>query len=367
MLRLVGRVLLGLAMIVVVAATALVGYRAWRQHEGEQALTIRTPDGIDEGFFAAVPGGEQWITIRGADHRNPVLLVVHGGPGSALSPLATQFLPFEEDWTVVQWDQPGAGRTFGRAGRRLSPATTVESIAADGIAVTELVTQRLGERRVVLIGLSFGSVVALEMARQRPDLFGAYVGTGLFVHRDEGRAIVYERVLARAREQRIEDAVAALEAIGPPPHTRPEDARAVNRWVNELSRSNDTGAASRIADVLFAPRQSLGDFMSHVGGYVASDEQFDLGAMDLRKSAKEFALPIFILHGAEDYDTPIELALEVFDSIVAPRKEFAALPNGGHTALVDDRAEFLAELNARVRPLVAPLPAIETSRANPGH
>src|SRR5688572_22088 len=112
MLRLVGKLLLGLVLLVVVAAAALGGYRAWRQNEGERALSISTAAGVDDGLFVDVGGVAQWITIRGTDRRNPVLLVVHGGPGTALSPLATAFLPYERDWTVVQWDQPGAGRTF---------------------------------------------------------------------------------------------------------------------------------------------------------------------------------------------------------------------------------------------------------------
>ena len=251
----------------------------------------------------------------------------------------------------MQWDQPGAGRTFSRAGDTLPAATTVASIAADGIAVAEHVAQRLGKDRVVLLGLSFGSVVGLEMARARPDLFVAYVGTGLFVHRDDGRAVAYERVLGRARAQGNTEAVAALEASGPPPYARAEDARTVNRWTDALTRSNDSDAATRLAEVLLAPRLSLGDVASYVGGYIASDEHFDLGAMDLRRSATEFALPIVIIQGAEDYDTPLELARGYFDSITAPSKELVSLPNGGHTALVDDRASFLAALNEHVLPL----------------
>jgi pimeloyl-ACP methyl ester carboxylesterase len=351
MLKVIGKLLLGLVLLVVAAAAALGGYRAWRQHEGERALAIPAANGIDEGLFVDVGGVEQWITIRGTDRRNPVLLVVHGGPGTALSPFATSFLPYERDWTVVQWDQPGAGRTFSRAGDTLPPTTTVASIAVDGIGVAELVARRLGKERVVLVGQSFGSVVGLEMARARPDLFVAYVGTGLFVHRDDGRAIAYQRVLARAREENVSAAVAELEAIGPPPYTRAQDARTSNRWIDALSRSNDPDPADRVAEILLAPRQSLSDVASYVGGYVASDEHFDLGAMDLRRSAAEFALPIFIVHGAEDYDTPIELARAYLDSITAPSKQLVALPNGGHTALVYDGASFLAALDEHVLPL----------------
>ena len=104
--------------------------------------------------------------------------------------------------------------------------------------------------------------------------------------------------------------------------------------------------------MLFAPRQSLSDVASYFGAYLASDEHFDLGAMDLRKSATGFTLPIVIIQGAEDYDTPIELARAYYESIVAPAKEFVALPNGGHNALLDDRTSFLAALDAHVRPLV---------------
>jgi pimeloyl-ACP methyl ester carboxylesterase len=172
----------------------------------------------------------------------------------------------------------------------------------------------------------------------------------LFVHRDAGREIAYERVLARARTQNNSEAVTALEAIGAPPHELSSDARTLSRWADALTGAVEGSPATRVAELLLAPRQSLGDFASYFGGYVASDEQFDLGAMDLRKSGTRFALPIVVIQGAEDLSTPIELARSYFESISAPRKAFVALPNGGHTALVYDRASFLAALNQHVLP-----------------
>jgi pimeloyl-ACP methyl ester carboxylesterase len=351
MLRVVAKALIVLVAVVAVAVAAAGGYRALRQHDGERALAIKTPNGIDEGTFVTVGGAEQWITIRGVDRRNPVLLIVHGGPGAALSPLAVSFLPYERDWTVVQWDQPGAGRTFAQAGDTLPPATTVASVAADGVAITELVRQRLRKERVVLLGLSWGSVIGIEMARARPDLFDAYVGTGLFVHRDDGRAVAYERALGRARERGHSEAVAALEAMGPPPYARPEDTRTLNRWTAALT--DEPAAENRVVELFFAPRQSLGDIVSYFGAYAASDEHFDLGAQDLRKTDTRFELPIVIIQGAEDYDTPIELARDYFESLAAPRKQFVTLGRAGHTALLDDRANFLAALNEHVLPLAA--------------
>jgi pimeloyl-ACP methyl ester carboxylesterase len=350
MLRLLGKTLLALAVVFAAVALAAGGYRAWRQHEAERGLAISAPNGIDEGLFVGAPSGEQWVTFRAVDRNNPVLLIVHGGPGAALSPLATAFLPYEQQWTVVQWDQAGAGRTFARAGDTLPATTTVATVAADGIAVTEHIRERLGKERVVLLGLSWGSVIGLEMARARPDLFDAYVGTGLFVHRDDGRRAAYERVLARARGRNQLEAVAALTAVGAPPYTQPDGLRTLNRWIEALT--DEEPPANRVIDVLVAPRQSLGDVASYVAAYVASDEHFDLGAHDLRKGGVSFGLPIVIIHGAEDYDTPIDLVRSYFESVTAPRKQFVTLAKGGHTALIDDRANFLAALNEHVLPLV---------------
>ena len=351
MLRLLGKALLGLVVVVAVLVAAAFGYRAWRQHDGESRLAITAPSGIDESMFVNVRGTEQWITIRGQDRNNPVLLVLHGGPGTALSPLATTFLDYEKSWTVVQWDQPGAGKTFRRAGDTIPPSTTIGSIAADGIVIAAVVGNRLRKDTVVLLGVSWGSVVGLEMARARPKLFTAYVGTGLFVHRDEGRAIAYERVLARARAQNNAEAIAALEAIGRPPHARPIDARTQSQWTARFATGASTSAADRVGELLLAPRQSLADVRSYFGGYVASDELFDLGAMDLRTSGRDFAVPIVIIQGEEDYDTPVELARPYFDSITAPQKTFVTLADAGHTALVDNADAFLAALNEHVLPL----------------
>ncbi len=165
-----------------------LGYRAWCQHLGEELLAIDSPNGVDEAFFVDVGGSEQWVTVRGRDAANPLLLIVHGGPGVALSPLAPAFLPFERDYTVVQWDQRGAAKTLSRAGGVVTSELSQELLAKDGIAVAEHVARGRRRPEDPLLGLSWGSGVALEMARARPDLFAAYVGTSLFVNRAEGLA-----------------------------------------------------------------------------------------------------------------------------------------------------------------------------------
>jgi hypothetical protein len=102
-----GACLLGVLVLSIAGGLA---YRAFRQHENAGAMTIISPNGIDEAMFAPIGGIEQWITIRGWDRNNPVLLYVDGGPGGATSPFNV-FSRWEKVFTVVQWDQRGAGKT----------------------------------------------------------------------------------------------------------------------------------------------------------------------------------------------------------------------------------------------------------------
>lgn len=362
MLKWIVRVIAGLVVVVLAAGAAGFGYRAWRQDQAERLLVLSGPQAIDEARFIDVRGVEQWITIRGEDRGNPAILFVHGGPGSALSPLAPAFLPFERDYVVAHWDQQGAGRTFGRAGREIPAELTPGDLIQDGIEVAETLRRELGKDRLIVVGLSWGSMVASGMARQRPDLFYAFVGTGQAVHRDDGRIAVHRLLLERARAAGDAGAVAELEEAGAPPYTDEASARIERKWLDTYLPEESSGW-ERIGEVLLTPRYTLADVRNYLLGFVASDEQFDTGLIDLRRESLEYAVPVFIIQGTDDTTTPESLARSYFDSINAPRKEFIPIQGGGHMALLDNMDEFISHMDARVRPLAAPALAIP---AGPG-
>lgn len=95
-------------------------------------------------MFVPIGGIEQWITVHGSDTANPALLVLHGGPGDALSPYADSlFADWDKDFTMVEWDQRGAGRTYGKSGPSIEPTMTMERMTKDGIEVAQYLTQHL--------------------------------------------------------------------------------------------------------------------------------------------------------------------------------------------------------------------------------
>ncbi len=127
-------------------------------------------------FFVEIGGIEQWITIRGEDRNNPVLLFLHGGPGDATNPWGyAAFRSWLKYFTVVQWDQRGSGRTFGRNGEASASTINPDRMIQDGIELSELLKKRLHKDKIVLVGHSWGSVLGFFMVKSRPDLFYAFV------------------------------------------------------------------------------------------------------------------------------------------------------------------------------------------------
>lgn len=318
--------------------------------------------GIDEGAFVTINGIEQWIVIRGEDVANPVLLWLHGGPGGSGGSFATPlFRNWERDYTVVQWDQPGAGGTLGKNGEAGLANLTIERYTSDGIAVAEYLKKRLHIEKIVLMGISWGSIVGVEMAQRRPDLFSAYVGTAQHASVAQGRRLGYELALERARQRGDATAIADLERIGPPPYQRVEDfavrqryalrpetageAAAQAAWVKTVS-STPAADASYVARGLPPVADGAQLFLKVLSATL--DETQHWGARDLGLA---FAVPVFVFHGANDINTPASLAMDFCAEIEAPAKACKLIPEAGHNTLAFND-ELLRLLNENVRPLV---------------
>jgi len=345
---------LGLALLLALSAAGLLGYRALRQHEAANAQRIVGPDGIQEAGFVRIGGVEQWVQIRGEHRGNPVLLFVHGGPGFAMSPLTPVFQAWEKDFTIVQWDQRDAGRTYSRSGRQ---PLSMNRIADDGVEVADYVRRRLGQPKVIVLGHSWGSAVALNMIHRRPDLFAAYVGAGQMAYRDEQEAASYDMVQARAKAAGNVKAVAELAAHGPPPYKGLADLLVERRWLALYDTPAERSLFKVMTPVvLFAPGQSLRELWDYnAAPKVAQGAAYhEVARFNAQSLGASFAVPMFVFAGDQDILTPSDSTQRWFEQLQAPQKAFVRLKGGGHNAVLTMPDTFLAELRARVRPLARP-------------
>jgi pimeloyl-ACP methyl ester carboxylesterase len=351
------KLLMGGVLVVLGVLVLLVAWRALRQHQLSVAMAIHTPNGIDERRYVRIGGVEQWITIRGQDRDNPAILVLHGGPGAPVSTLPGHFLPWERYFTVVQWDQRGAGKSFSP-----SQATpSIELMVQDGLEVSDYARRRLHRNKIALVGHSWGSVLGIRMIRARPEFFNAWVGTGQIVNMQRNEAAAYAGVLAKARARGDKDGVDALEKSGAPPYREIRQMGIERRWAMQYEpglRYGPMGPSGLLGELLTAPDYSLKDVVNYFRGVIGGDDFFGqtldgpLMRVDLPALGTDFSIPFFVVEGEEDDITPAPLARAYFDKVTAPHKTFLLMPDAGHMALLTRSDVFLKFLLTEVRPLV---------------
>jgi pimeloyl-ACP methyl ester carboxylesterase len=323
------------------------------RRKNTRLLQIHTPNRIVEGRYIKIDGIDQWVTIRGEDYHNPVVLFIHGGPASPYSIFSPLLRSWEKHFTIVQWDQRGAGKTFTRNGKDGSGTITFNRLAQDGIELAEYLCNKLRQQKVILIGSSVGSLIGIMMAKQRPDLFYAYVGTDQ--NSPDPQHLTYQLTVDSFRNAGHAKGVQLVEKMGPDP-TRwsRKDFELRNQYLVKVI--ND--APNMIMDLILpsmlsSPEHKFSDLIDFFKGMKFSlDHLFDeLVAFDFDKVGLCFKLPFFIMHGDKDIITPTATAKAYFDKIEAPFKEYVLIRNAGHLACFARPEQFLEELIKRVRPL----------------
>jgi pimeloyl-ACP methyl ester carboxylesterase len=303
---------------------------------------------IEEARYLTVGGIEQWVTIRGDDDRKPVLLLVHGGPGDAQSPFVTTYAPYEHDFVLVQWDERGAGRTFARNG---AAGVTLDRQIADGIDLAGQLRARFPKQPLILLGHSWGSVIATGMAQQRPDLFAAYVGTGQVSKWADSVRFQFDFLKDVARRKNDAALLASLEAIGTPDPLNTDQYFRFSRPLRQHVNPSDAAWFAQMLPLLRANGETEADIKAMGDGMNASGSALIQSAVheDLPATAAVFKLPYYVIQGRHDLFTPTSLAERYFASVSAPKKRFVVIETAGHFALATHAQEFLTALKKVLR------------------
>jgi pimeloyl-ACP methyl ester carboxylesterase len=252
---------------------------------------------------------------------------------------------------VVQWDQRGSGKTFAKDGPSSASSITPENMVADGIELSQLLRKRLHKDKLVLVGHSWGSVLGFFIAKARPDLFSAFVGTGqVAAEFSRSSAVAYADLLQRATRDGNTQAIRELKEIGHPPYKDGKGFGVQHKWAM-LFEHADVFLASALGFALTAPGSSVRDINDWFDGQLASGEHLEahFDELDRKLLGGQLNVPVFVIQGAEDYTTPVSLAKAYVDALRAPHKAFTTIEGAGHFAVFTKEDEFLKIMRAQLR------------------
>lgn len=353
-----------LAMTVQEAAVAQAVPPASRQEAVEVVRELRrivSPLGVERNDTVRIGGLEQFVNIRGVDRRNPILLIIHGGPGFPTAPLAwwaTRGL--EEYFTVVHWDQRGSGKTHLMNDPQIvAPTMKPERFVDDTEELVDWLRKEMNKEKVFVLGTSWGSYVGLEFAQRRPEWLHAYIGMGQAVNSPESERRGYAFALAAARESGNEQAIAELESIAPyaaPGRSIPlKDIALERKWsdffggVMAYRTRQVDGIAARLSP----------DYSDEEARRVYEGNGFSQGflfspvlSIDL-SHVKKLDCPLIVLAGRHDRSVNSYVAHEWFESVEAPLKRFVWFEHSAHEVMVEEPGKLLVTLVTHARPIAA--------------
>lgn len=296
-------------------------------------------------------GSRQWLLIRGAQRNNPVLLFLHGGPGSPYMGLAHVFQrELEQHFVVVQWDQRGSGKSFADT----PPASmNVAQFLADTHELVLLLRQRFQRDRIYLLGHSWGSYLGLAEAHRHPENLHAYIGTGQMIDLLAQERSSHGYVVARAEAEQNTRALQQLETIGPPPYRDTLAGMTVKYdwlWHYGGMLGDASSPSPFVWGLLQASEYSLLDKINFMRGMsfsltqLARNEGEQFWRLQAPDPATPFQVPVFFINGELDRVTPTALVADYVQRLQAPAKELFVLPGADHFAFFSQPDTFTARL-----------------------
>jgi proline iminopeptidase len=316
--------------------------------------------GVEELLKIPIGGTQQWISVRGHDRDNPILLMIHGGPASPEIPTSWFFQSGWEDYfTVVQWDQRGSGKSYNANDpKTIQPTLSLERITLDAEEVVQYLREKYHKDKIFVLGHSWGSVVGIQLAHRHPEWLHAYVGMGQVISGQENERVGYQMTLQVAETTHNTEAVNDLKSIAPYPNadgTMPlEKINKERKWsvnfgglawgrkslafYSNLMQLSPDYTEADIAAVNKGAALSLGPLLG------------DLLNFDYR-GIIEWHCPIVIFAGRHDFTTPSSVTAAWFAKIQAPSKKLLWFENSAHMMMVEEPGRMLVHLVEDVRPL----------------
>jgi pimeloyl-ACP methyl ester carboxylesterase len=312
----------------------------------------KVPGSIAVTETVNINGLKQRIIIRGSDTTKPVLLYLHGGPGDPEFPFVHYFNPgIENMFVVCYWEQRGAGLSFSKD--IPTETMTLSQFVDDAGKVSEYLIHKFHRQKIYLLGHSWGTMLGSFTANKYPDFYYAFISVGQVGDQERSEKISYDYVLSKARELKDRKATRALEKIGPPPYSDPEEA--LKKMIVERKYVIKYGGAvkkgnfypSAIKPLIFCHEYNLTDKFNYLKGMKFTKKYLwdEIMKTNLFKSIPSQKIPVYILQGTSDYETTYTISKAYFDSLQAPLKKFYTFENSAHSPIFEESEKFNSILN----------------------
>lgn len=308
---------------------------------------IKIPGSIASLEKVKLGGQDQWILIRGVDKTNPVILFLHGGPGTADMCLLRRYMTeLEKHFVVVSWDQRGAGKSY----RAIHPESSmiIRQFIYDTYELTRLLCGRFNQTRIYLAGHSWGSVLGVLTVERYPELYHAYIGIGQVADMPQNELLSYDWTLEQAEKAKDSAVVRKLVEIGRPPYSGNwrvkfiTQRRYLGKYGGEFYGSNKGAFPVVFGSLIRASEYNLRDKVNFFRGILETVRLLgpELMTVNLQEQVPELKVPVYFFLGKKDHEAPSVLAEQYFKILKAPFKELIWFENSAHLPNIEENSKY---------------------------
>lgn len=320
------------------------------KHTLANATKIKTPDGISSLEEITLGGVKQWIFIRGEDKRNPVLIFLHGGPGSPMGGMSSS-RNFDAElikhFTVVHWDQRGAGKSYNES--IPIESMTFGRLVEDCNELIDYVRNNFNLEKVFIVGHSGGSIIGIKTVHKYPDKIHAYVGVAQIVNHFKQQKLSYDIVLKQAEKSADVKIKNAIKAVGPPPYDEPEKEMEKAKYIIQYGGFIRDNAIRKLAVVMMSfltsPEYTLSEGINtffNKGLYFTMNAMWEeIRNIDLSKEIQSIKVPVYFFQGKYDMIKPTVLVEEFYNQLDAEKgKDFIVFENSAHVPMLEQKDKY---------------------------
>ncbi|WP_299364071.1 alpha/beta hydrolase [Winogradskyella sp.] len=305
---------------------------------------IKNDASIVEMGDVNIGGIEQWVLIRGEDRENPVIVFLHGGPGSPETAFLRKYnSELEKHFTMVYWDQRGAGKSYDK--KIPQETMNLDQFLSDTHELIVYVKKKLNKEKVHLMGHSWGSVLGLLTSAQHPELVDTYIGIGQVVNTERGEKLSFDYTMREAKKDNNQKAIDQLNSVGPPVKGEYENNGiwTQRKWLLHYGgeRYGKTGVMDAIFDLWFSDEYNFFDVIKFTksSGF-AYRLRRDEKKIDFFKQVQYVEVPVYFISGKYDYNTPKELVKEYSEILQAPKVGYYEFEQSSHSPIFEEPEKF---------------------------
>ena len=360
LLETISKTFIYFVIIIIFIVALLLIYRQiyWSKVLNKNKIT--TVSGIDEEFTAEINGINQYFYTRGQSKENPIILFIHGGPGSPITPMIYTYQKgLENDYTVVNWEQRNAGKTYflnKDNADNIKSSLSIEQSISDIFKVVTMLKDKYN-KEIIIMGHSWGSTIGTIYANKYPDTIKAYIGVGQNISITNGEKLIAEetlKVLSRKEKDEYTDIISDDNNLNLSSENFNGKKFTKHRKISGKYLMEGTiGNLQLIKTTLLSPYYSLSDVRWFMMNNLELQKSLlnELSAFDLRENYTNFKIPMIYIAGDKDWITPYPMVEDYYKQINAPHKDFIFIENAGHIPMMDNPKSFCDAVISALRKL----------------